>query len=106
MSFIALSDVKELSAHQRREEESVDRQGDDLRVDERDGDPVVVEEAATAAPELVDLLDDGAEGEVVLDPPFLLCPGDDGPSPDQRHPIFWVLKITKIFISRFGCSKL
>ena len=99
MSFIAFRDIQELSAHQRGEEESVDRQCDDLRVDEGDGDPVIVEEAATAAPELVDLLDDGAEGEIVLNPPFLLCSGDDGPGPDQRHPIFRMLKLNITLLS-------
>ena len=92
MSFIAFRDIQELSAHQRGQEESINGQCDDLRVDERDGDPVIVQEAATAAPELVDLLNDGAEGEIVFDPPLLLCSCDDGSGPDQRHPIFRMLK--------------
>ena len=62
-----------------------------LGVDQRDGDPVVVEEAAAPAPELVDLLDDCPEGEVVFDPALLLGPGHDGARPHQGHPVLGVL---------------
>ena len=62
-----------------------------LGVDQRDGDPIVVEEAAAPAPELVDLLDDCPEGEVVFDPALLLGAGHDGAGPDQGHPVLGVL---------------
>ena len=62
-----------------------------LGVDQRDGDPIVVEEAAAPAPELVDLLDDCPEGEVVFDPALLLGASDDGAGPDQGHPVLGVL---------------
>lgn len=65
-------------------------------VNQRNTDPVVVEDRAAAAPIDVDLVQDGLDGDVVLDDPVGPGLGGDVGGPGQRQPVLGVARVVVV----------
>lgn len=94
--------IKPLASHYTSYEVRVNCQGDHLRVDERDADGVVAEQQAALAAELVELVDDGLDGEVVADAALLARARHDAGRPHDGQPVLGVARELLVQVAHDG----
>lgn len=90
MTLVTTGGVKKLSTNQTGEKKGVDSEGDDLRVNQRDADPVVAKKSRTPGPELIHFIENVLQVDAVLDASFLPSFRRQVGEPDDRDPVLQV----------------